>query len=89
VRDLVERLGNREIENGIHVGRMNLRGVTSRGIYDGGGQERSLAAEYRRWSVMTAGAWPRTSRLLRELAESYEHEAAEQDTRAREDADTG
>lgn len=87
VRDLVERLGSREIENGLHIGKANQRGMTSRGIYEGGQSERELAAQFRDWSSVVAGHWPRTSRLLRELAESYEREARRQDARASGDAD--
>ena len=87
VRDLVERLGSRELENGLHIGKVNARGVTSRGVYDGGTQERALAAEFRDWAATTAARWPRTSRLLRELAESYEREALREDMRAQADAD--
>ena len=89
IRDIVERLGSRELENGIHTGKIGSSGVTVRGIYDGGVQERACAAKFRSWSDTTARSWPRTSRLLRELAESYEREAAREDTRAREDADAG
>ncbi len=89
IRDLIERLGSREIENGLHIGKANQHGMTSRGVYDGGDQERVLAARFRSWSAIVAGQWPRTSRVLRELAESYEREARRHDARARGDADTG
>ncbi|HEY5196518.1 MAG TPA: hypothetical protein VIJ51_05775 [Solirubrobacteraceae bacterium] len=89
IRELVERLGSRDIENGIHIGKMNARGVISRGIYDGGAQERELAARFRGWAATTAGRWPRTTRLLRELERSYERDAAREDMRALEDADDG
>lgn len=88
VRDLLEQIGSRDIENGMHVGRLNSRGVTSRGVYDGGAQERALAAQYREWADQTKG-WPRTSRLLKELAESYERDALREDLEAQEDAASG
>ncbi len=89
VRDLIERIGSKELENGLHIGKVNARGVTSRGVYDGGDQERELAGQFREWSSQTAGRWPRTSRLLQELSESYERDAAREDLRARQDADAG
>jgi len=89
VRDLIERIGSQELENGLHIGKSNARGITSRGVYDGGDQERVLAAQFRDWSSITAGRWPRTSRLLRELSESYEREAAREDLRASQAADAG
>ena len=89
VRDLIERIGSEELENGLHIGKVNARGITSRGVYDGGDQERQLASQFREWSSQTAGRWPRTSRLLQELSESYERDAAREDLRARQDADAG
>ena len=70
------------------MGRINSRGVATRGVYDGGDQERALAARYAGWA-QTVGRWPRTSRLLRELAEDYERDARMEDERAARDADDG
>ncbi len=50
VRELIETLGSSHLETGINIGRINNRGVTSRGVYDGGGQERDLAIRYREWA---------------------------------------
>lgn len=88
VRDLIESIGSTHLETGIHVGRVNDRGVTSRGVYDGGQQERALATQYREWSRMTATRWPRTSRTLRRLADDYERDARREDARAEITADT-
>lgn len=87
LRDLLEMIGSRELENGVVLGRINSRGVTWRGVYDGGQQERDLAKQYREWSQLTRSRWPRTARILRELAESYEREARRQDLEAELDAD--
>jgi hypothetical protein len=57
-------------------------------VYEGGQQERALGARYRQWAQQTAGDWPRTSRALRGLAESYEREAQREDARAEVTADT-
>jgi excisionase family DNA binding protein len=75
VRDVIETIGSSDLDNGLHVGRMNSRGVTSRGVYEGGDQERSLSATYRRWAIDLRPAWPRTARILDRLAASYEREA--------------
>jgi hypothetical protein len=72
VREIVERIGSTHLESGLSTGRFNARGVTARGVYDGGQQERELAKQYREWSKETEVRYPRTSRLLRRLAESYE-----------------
>ena len=83
VRDLLDALSSFEhIGNGFTIGRFNQRGVTSRGIYDGGAQERSLAAEYREYADKCAVKWPFTSRLLRGIADSYVADARWADSRA-------
>jgi excisionase family DNA binding protein len=88
VRNILETIGSVSMETGVHVGVINQRGVTTRGVYEGGQQERTLAARYRQWAKQTAGNWPRTSRVLRGLAESYEREAQREDARAEVTADT-
>lgn len=87
VRDLLEAIGSRELENGLVIGRLNSRGVTWRGVYDGGDQERTLAAVYRDGSDRTKARWPRTSRALRAIAESYIRDATREDLGAEVDAD--
>lgn len=87
VRDMLEAIGSRELENGLVIGRLNSRGVTWRGVYDGGDQERTLAATYRSGSNSTKATWPRTSRVLRAIAESYERDATREDLKAELDAD--
>ena len=72
VRDLLDRIGSPHIGQGFTTGGFNLRGVTSRGMFDGGKQERSLADGYRADAARIASSWPFTARLLRELANSYE-----------------
>jgi len=50
------------------------RARTSRGLMDGGEQERKLAMRYRERSE-TFGASPRTKKMLRKLADTYESDA--------------
>jgi excisionase family DNA binding protein len=88
VRDILEAIGSPSIETGVHVGAVSDRGVTSRGVYEGGQQERALAARYRQWAKQTAGSWPRTARVLRGLAETYERQAQHNDAQAEITADT-
>jgi hypothetical protein len=87
MRDLLEMIGSREVENGVVLGRIDNRGVTSRGVYDGGRQERALATQYRDWSHSTRSKWPRSARILKELAQSYEREARREDAEAEISAD--
>lgn len=88
VRQLIERIGSTSLETGIHTGVVNSRGITSRGVYDGGDQERELAEKYRDWARRCQGTWPRTSRVLRSLAETYEREARRHDISAEISGDT-
>ncbi|HEY2292829.1 MAG TPA: hypothetical protein VGM86_19175 [Thermoanaerobaculia bacterium] len=75
VRDVLEVLQSAEVESGLQMRIHNDRGVTMRGMLDGGGQELELAAKYREQSEQLADQWPRTAAVLRGLAGSYEQEA--------------
>lgn len=89
VRDIVENLVNTRIETGLHIGRTNQRGVTSRGVFDGGDQERALEEEYREMAARIATRWPRTARVLRGIADSYQREAHLYDAEAERLGDEG
>jgi hypothetical protein len=88
LRDLLEVIGSRELENGIVLGKLNSRGFTTRNVYEGGHQERQIAQQYREWSKITRTRWPRTARILRDLADSYERQARREDLEAELDADS-
>ena len=83
VRDLLDNLPSPEhIGRGFVVGKRNLRGVTSRGPYDGGAQERELAERYHNDAANIASRWPFTAKLLQQLARSYESDAHREDEEA-------
>lgn len=82
VRQLIEDIGSRELEAGLHIGKANSRGPSSRGVLDGGDQERAIAEGFRAQAKVTGVTWPRTTRLLIGLAESYEREAQRWDAEA-------
>jgi hypothetical protein len=88
VREIIETIGSTGVEAGIHVGVRNRQGVTSRGIFDGGDQERVKARRYRDWATAIAPRSPRTSRVLRGIADSYDRDGRREDERARLAADT-
>ncbi len=75
VRNLIERLNNETIDRHIQIEIHNSRGVISRGINDGGKQERELVEKYKKLSDAVKIKWPRTATMLRGIAESYEHQA--------------
>jgi len=79
VREVIENTRNAKIEQGVIIGVHNGRGVTSRGMLDGGQQERDLAKQYNAWAEATKFDSPRTSAMLREIARSYETHARDFD----------
>jgi hypothetical protein len=85
VAALIEKLGSDKIEQGISIERFNMRGMTVRGPYEGGDQERGLVTQIRGWANARK-SFPRTFSLLTHIAESWESEAEREDERARQDA---
>ena len=81
IRDQIERLASEELERGIMTERFNMRGVTSKSMYEGGKQERELAQQYLDWKS-TAANWLRTSALLGAIADNWERDAKSNDTEA-------
>ncbi|WP_440713732.1 hypothetical protein [Gordonia sp. FQ] len=75
VRDLLEEVQLDHIETGLHLHIVNSRGVSSRGLEDGGEQELKLAADYRAKAEALADEAPRVASLFRRVAGSYESEA--------------
>jgi hypothetical protein len=88
IREMIEAIGSTSLEAGIHMGLIHHRGVTMRGVYDGGALERDLAKRYGEAAKQTAREWPRTSRLLRRLSVSYERDAQREDAEAEVRGDT-
>ena len=82
IREVIEEVGSDELEDGFVTAVYNSRGVTSRGLLDGGQQERALAATYRRYASSIEIAWPRTAAMLRRIAQSYQHDAERNDADA-------
>lgn len=83
VRELLEDSTAESVRNGFACGVCNNRGVHSRGILDGGEQERALADHYRGLAQSLLGKFPNTAECLIGIARGYEHEARGHD----EDAD--
>lgn len=82
VRDILESRGNPQLDAGLLRGRVNRRGVTSRGLFDGGLQEAALAQSYREHARRMNARWPRTAAILSRLAKDYEYEALHEDIKA-------
>jgi hypothetical protein len=81
VREGLQKWKAAQIEKGLYIGLMNSRGVTTRGPFDGGKQERELAKQIRA-NARRLDQWPRTKAVLIAQAESLEREAQREDTEA-------
>lgn len=78
----MEDIQSEDIMRGAHTGVYNSRGTHTRG--PGGDQERQLANKYRKWAQQIRMSSPFVaSELLMKLTETYEWEAAREDTEAK------
>jgi hypothetical protein len=82
VRDIIEEIANPRLESGFQCQVFNNRGVTSRGLTDGGAQERVLVERYEKDATQIADMWPRTASVLRGIAEDYRRHAEREDRSA-------
>ncbi len=83
VRNVLEAAPNDRFERGFIIGLHNKRGVTSRGMTDGGKQEYDLAQQYDTWAERVEATHPRTAGALRSVADSYRNEGRRNDEEAR------
>jgi len=82
-REELEPLDREAMRNGFIVGTThNKRGVTSRGMWDGGAQERDLADHYRSFADKLHLSQPNIANLLEQIARSYEQDGKREDTEA-------
>jgi hypothetical protein len=58
VRTVLEREQDTTLGEQFAITRLNQRGATVRGLYDGGRQERQLAEKYRAWADQVRDEWP-------------------------------
>jgi hypothetical protein len=82
LREIIEELSDQEIERGFEVRVFNNRGVTTRGLTDGGKQERVQADSYRGYADTINDSYPRTAAMLRRIADSYQNQARREDISA-------
>src|SRR6266540_411624 len=75
IREVIDEATSEELESGIRVGVHNNRGVTTRAIGEGGKQERQIGERYRQYARAFSDQWPRASRLMTSIAESYSDDA--------------
>jgi len=83
VRNVIESIDSDEMFRGFRTGCFNKRGVTSRGVFDGGAQERELAAEYRANAKALEITHPKLSGTLESLAKAYDRDGLVEDQEVR------
>jgi len=81
VCEALEWMASEHVGKGFYIGTRNSRGVHWRG--EGGDQERQLADKYRADAQLVSFEFPYVSKLLESIADSYEREAAWEDTDAK------
>lgn len=81
-REILEPHEMEEMRQGFIIGTHNKRGVTCRSPWDGGEQERDLAAHYRNHAEKLLLTQPNVANLLDKIARSYEHDGKREDIEA-------
>ena len=84
VARMIERLASDDVERSIMIERFNMRGVSIKAMFDGGNDERDLAALNRRWAKARV-AFPRTKAMLNCIAGRWEEDAKRADDEAERD----
>ncbi|MGA8596312.1 MAG: hypothetical protein WB676_16495 [Bryobacteraceae bacterium] len=80
VREVLEEIGSPDIAISMGIGVYNSRGVHAR--IKGGDQEREIANKYRNWSRQLAFDFPYVAKLVEQIAETYDSQAAWEDSQA-------
>lgn len=79
---IIDEIQSDELDNGFSIGIYNKRGTVTKSPFEGGQQERMLAAQFRRYADKWAIRYPRTTAILTKVAEHYENEAKREDKEA-------
>ena len=83
IRDVIEQISSTDMLGGFRTGCFNKRGVYSRGMLDGGEQERDLASEYRKNAKTLEITHPMVASVLYDLAKSYDRHGLMEDLDAK------
>lgn len=79
VREAIDVFRSKSMISGFRTGKRKRRGVTTRGLRDGGKLEREEAARFRTWAKAITCDHPCTAKALDVLADSYDREARRHD----------
>lgn len=78
-RSLLEGFGSEDMLRGFYTGSINKRGISSRGAYEGGDQERELASYFRSNALALEATHPQLAATVHELAKSYDRHGLSED----------
>lgn len=81
VCQVIEAINSGQIERGFSIECFNKRGVYSKGINEGGEQERQFSERYKRWADETL-RYPRMSAMLMAISEDWKLRAEQADVEA-------
>lgn len=81
VCEVIDAVAAEHVERGFAIECFNKRGVYSKGIHEGGVQEREFAARYKGWADATL-MYPRTSAMLMAISEDWVRRAEHEDVQA-------
>src|SRR5581483_12425075 len=81
IRAIIDNLASADLEEGVHIGVMSSRGITSRALDTGGEPERDLADQYGQWAKALEVSHPRTARVVRGIHLEYLSMARYEDQR--------
>jgi hypothetical protein len=81
VCQVIDAVAAEHVERGFAIECFNKRGAYSKGINEGGGQERELAVRYKDWADATL-IYPRTSAMLMAISDHWTLHAEREDVRA-------
>ena len=79
IRQLIEELRSRHLEQGFCRGVYNSCGVVMKDPSAGGASERALAERYEGFAAAIRGACPRTAGMLRDIGALYRRDASRED----------
>jgi len=81
VCEVVEEVKSAELDKGFIIGIFNKRGIVSKSLGEGGGQERELAAKFKTYAEAYQDRYPRTAAALMHISGEYTKEAKVEDAR--------
>lgn len=77
--ELLEDLNNDIVDDSIRIKIYNSRGVSVRGCFEGGDQERSIVSIFEAYKEKTKLLYPRITRIFDRLIQDYKRDAGEMD----------